>query len=161
MALFKSSFASGLQNVPDPFGSELQVVRVTIPVTTALTANDILYMMDLPVDCSPVDFILDATDLDTGGAPAITLSVGILLNDASDLSATWLSASTIGQTGGMARPTLATCVQTPPRTATPSGSTPSGTQLTKVGIKVAAAAQTPAAGTVGLTMYYRAAQGGV
>lgn len=161
MATLKSSFAAGLQNVPDPFGSELQVVKVNIAVSATLAANDILYMMDLPVDTVPVDFILDSTDIDTGGSPSVTLTVGLLNADATDISTAWLTASTIGQAGGMARPTTAACVQTAPRTATPSGSTPTGTQLTKVGVKVAAAGATPAAGTVGLTMFYRAAQGGV
>lgn len=163
MATFRSLYANKQMNVPEPFGSEVQSIRATIATTTALALNDILYMMDLPVDAVPLDCVLYATDLDTGGSPAITLSVGVLNDGATDLDtsadnggAAWIVASTIGQAGGMARPTTNALWRSVARKNTISGGTPTGGQLTKIGVKVAAGAATAAAGTVGLELFYRA-----
>lgn len=110
MALFKTDYATGAKVVPIAQGSEIEVVRVEWPQVAALAAGDIIEMLQLPEDHVPVDAILDTDDLDTNGAPAITLSLGILNAAKTDLDlvasggAAWLLGSTVAQTaGGMAR----------------------------------------------------------
>lgn len=164
MANFQSDYARGLRPMPTPQGSEIVSVRMTVATTTALAQNDILEFGELPVDCVPVDFILDSTDIDSGAAT--TISVGVANADKSDLDtaaanggAVWLSASNIGQAGGMARPTTRACLISAPRQPNPASGAASGAQLRMVAAKMAAVG-TSVAGTVGLTLMYRAAHYG-
>lgn len=150
-ALVKSSdVALGMHPMPVPMGSELVAVRVFVDLTAAPALNDTVYLGDLPEDCVPVDCILDSTDIDTNGAPAVTISAGFLTAAKTDLDGTaWIVSSTIGQTGGMARPTTNTMVKTAPSSA-----------RKPFGLKFTAAAATFANGQVGLTIFYRAAHFG-
>jgi hypothetical protein len=142
--------AAGKQPMPIPSGSEVVAVRLEAVLSTAPGANDTFYLADLPEDCVPVDCLLDAPDLDTNGAPTIAISAGFLNAAKTDLDGTaWIVASTIGQAGGLARPTTNTMVRTAPSSA-----------RKPVGLKFTAAAATFAAGTVGLTLFYRAAHFG-
>lgn len=158
MALLQNDFAKGVKPMPVPNGSEVVAIRLEYNLAAALVLNDIIELGQLPEDCVPVDCILDADDLDTGGAPAITLSVGALNAAKNDLDVTelnggaaWIVASNIGQAGGIARPT----------TTTLSRVQPSATTRRSVGIKIAAGPQVgAAAGKVGLTFLYRAAMYG-
>ena len=80
---------------------------------TGLTANDVIEMVAFPANTVPIDVTLVCEDLDTGGSPAIALDVGLLSGSyASTASgrtcgAQFLSASNIGQAGGMARANVA------------------------------------------------------
>ena len=164
MANFQSDYARGLRPMPTPQGSELVSVRMTVAVPATLAANDVLEFGELPVDCVPVDFILDSTDIDTG--TSTTISVGIanaaktaLDTSASNGGAVWLATSNIGQAGGMARPTTRACVSSAPRQPDPASGSASGAQLRMLAGFMAAVG-TSAAGTVGLTIMYRAAHYG-
>mgnify|MGYP000846870681 FL=1 len=164
---FQSDYAKRLRPMPTPQGGEIVNVRMQVAVTAALALNDIIEFGELPVDCVPVDFVLDSSDIDTGGSPSVTLSVGVANAGKTDLdtsadsgSAVWLSASTIGQAGGMARPTTRAMFIATPRQPDPNSGSASGAQLRMIAAKVAAAGATPAAGTVSLSLSYRAAHYG-
>lgn len=80
-------------------------------VTAAnLAAGDIIDFGPLPPGLDLCDVALITDDLDTNGAPTITLSVGLLNAGKTDLNGgtneTFIVASTIGQAGGIARATL-------------------------------------------------------
>lgn len=123
---------------------EIQAIRGTYSISAALALNDVIEICKLPARHVIVDAILDTDDLDTNGTPLITLSVGT-----ATTANLLINASTIGRTGGIARMDQA-----------------GGARLaeadtdTVIRITVAAAPATGAAsGTIGLTLFYRAAQG--
>lgn len=64
-------------------------------LSAALALNDVIQMVPIPIGAKIQGLTLSVTDLDSDGSPAITLSVG----DGSS-TARFVSASTIGQTGG-------------------------------------------------------------
>ena len=79
-------------------GVGLQSVSSKYTMTAALVINDVIKMCKVPAGAVIQDIILSTSDLDTASSPAVTLSVG----DGSDTDR-FLSASTIGQAGGIAR----------------------------------------------------------
>jgi hypothetical protein len=107
-------------------------------VTTSLAANDTITGPSIPANCTLLDVILDADDLDTG-TPAIKFDVGV-----SGTAAKFISASTVAQGGGVQHANVAGTV----------GYTP--TSDTAVIAKVNTAAATAAAGTVRLAIVYTA-----
>lgn len=146
--LIQSDVAKGIEPMPYPSHAGTVVAKratVTSPVTAA--ANDIFEMVPVPVGFRVVDVILDADDLDTNGAPTITLDVGFMSGTPGDndsartVGAEFFSASTVAQAGGLVRPTLKTAVRDAPTSAERA-----------IGVKVNAAGTTKAAGTIGLTV---------
>lgn len=116
-------------------------------------ANDTITVGILLAGHLPTDFILDSDDVDTNGVPTIAMSVGILNAGETDLStaaadggAVWLSASAVGTTGGLARPTTAAVKRVTVSTSD-----------RKIGVKFTAVAATFASGKVGVSLSYRAA----
>lgn len=115
----KNDFAKGLKQMPTPFGAEVVSVRleISIPLSSAdydvadIANSDIWFLGFLPANCVPVDFVLDADDLEKDAGNELTLSVG-LLNDPvapTDISGTaWMVESNAGQTGTIERPSTAT-----------------------------------------------------
>jgi hypothetical protein len=167
MALTKSNHRLGIFPMPIGDGGELISVRSEI-TPAAAGAGDIFSMLEIPVDHILVDVILDSDDLDSNGAPTITLSVGYLLGDESDLDVTnavngdgaaFIVASTLAQAGGMARPTTKSLWRAKARAAGDAGAVANnGTAILRyLGIKVVAASATFQAGKVGLTAVYRPA----
>lgn len=157
MANHKSDYAKGVRPMPVPSGAEVVSVRMQVPVPATHAVNDILEFGELPEDCVPVDAVLDASDIDTNGAPAVVLAAGLLnagktdiSADAADGGAAWISGSNIGQAGGMARPTTRPLWLVQPKAAT----------RRMVGGKITTGAATAAAGTVSMTLQYRAAHYG-
>ena len=145
----RSKYALGTLRMPEPQGPELVCVRMTHDLIAAPGLNDTLWLGDLPARCVPVDCIYDSDDIDSNGAPAVTVSVGFLNAAKTDLASTaWIVSSTVGQAAGMASPTTNTLV----KSAVSNDAQP-------VGLKFTAAPATFAAGTVGLTLFYRAVHG--
>lgn len=121
----------------------VKAVRGVFALTAALALNDVINMLSMPAQHVPVDCILDCDDLDSGGSPSITLSVGT-----ATTPALLISASAVGQAGGIARMDKATG----PRLAASNSDT-------LIQIKVAAGPATGATtGTIGLTLLYRPVQ---
>lgn len=112
MAVIKSKHALGkvqVQSLLSALAAGL-VYEYTTDVA-ALSAGDIIDMGPLEAGVKPLDVTLITDDLDTNGAPTITLTVGILNAAGTDIDAaatsTWIAASNVGQTGGIARATTA------------------------------------------------------
>jgi hypothetical protein len=143
-----SRYATGQLPVPVGQGADIVSFRATHTLSANPAAGDAAHLFDLPPDHVIVDFILDAPDLDTNGAPTVTISVGTLNAAKTALVDTFLAASTIGQAGGIARPTLNTAVRMAPSSSPVS-----------IGITFPATCATFAAGTVGLTVLMRPAHG--
>lgn len=110
------------REITTPLGCEAGAVVSELfeyNLTAALAAGDIIELAVLPTYATVVDAILITDDLDTGTA-AITLDVGIMsgevgvLDAARTCGAEIFSASTVGQAGGVARPTLATAFRIAP-----------------------------------------------
>jgi hypothetical protein len=148
MPTARSPWVLGSKPMPIPNGSEVVNVLLECPVTAALTAaNDIYLMGELPEDCALVDAVFASTDLDTKATAEIVLSFGIVNAAENDLTTTLQAALDISQAGTAARLT--------PTVATLTTKSTSSTRL-KLGYKVTTAAGTAAAGTVYLSLSYRA-----
>jgi len=164
MALTQSDLAKGILQMPEPQGAEVLSVKAKFTVTPA--AAMVLEVGQLPVGCVPVDWIIDADDLDTG--VTITMDFGILNagktavdTGASSGGAAWLAASTLPQAGGVARPTTKATFRAAERTSTPTGDTPTNAQLRSVGIAFTGTFAGAQSGDIEVTLFYRNAQNGM
>ena len=152
MSVFRSAMIATDTGYRPPItpaqAGEVKAVRGSYAVPNTLALNDIIELVPLPPECVLVDCIVDSDDLDTNASPAITLSAGII-NDTEDglVSGTEMIVdSNVAQAGGIAR----MASKGAPRIA-------SAATTRKVGVKVTTVASTKAAGTIGLTLLYRAA----
>jgi hypothetical protein len=111
MAILKSKTALGMTPVPSLMAALVVGLLYEYTTAGALAAGDIIALGPIAPGVIPVDAALITDDLDPNGTPTITLTVGILKDDLSDIDAaatsTWITASNVGQTGGIARPTSA------------------------------------------------------
>lgn len=147
--------ASKLQSIPVAQGHPPitcaqagQVVwrKVTYAVAAALVVNDEIDMLELPPGHEIVDVILDASDLDTDGTPAIVLSVGF--GNATLGSGAYnelITASAAGQAGGISTMNVAGALRQGVKSETAN---------TLVGIKVTTAPDVGATGNVTLAVAY-------
>lgn len=143
----KNDYLVGRKPVPTPSGAEVMAPRFAIALVAAdLDANDCGAVAILPAGCVPVGIVYDSDDLDTNGTPTIAASVGLINAGETDLSAVWVAGITASQTGTAAHVVSKELLRVAP-----------AAEDRKVGIKFTAAAATKAAGTVGLTLLYRAA----
>lgn len=83
--------------IPAPMTGAVAEVVCHFVQTAAFVINDIVQMVQVPNGYQVTEVKLDTQQLDTGGSPAITLDVG----DATTPAA-YISASTVGQAGGVA-----------------------------------------------------------
>src|SRR4030065_2193071 len=83
-------------------GAEVLAVRGVVTLPTTLAINELVKCAILPAGHIPVDVILDVDDLDTGGAPAITLTAAVLNAGLTDIEAgrKFFIASTVAPAGG-------------------------------------------------------------
>ena len=153
MSFTKSNdYLTGRKPMPYPAGGDVLSVRATIAMATGdLALNTTGAVMWLPAGCVPVDVHVDGTDMDTSTA-AMVLQVGIcnagvtdLSTDAADGGANWGSTTAVNAAFH--------------QRLTPNGIAMVSVQATnsdrKVGVKVATAPTTAAAGTLGVTLFYR------
>lgn len=149
-----NDFITGRKPVPTPTGLETLAVRFELALGTAdLQLNDVGQIGILPAGCIPVDVHVDGTDMDSGVA-ALVFQVGILNTGETDLStaaadggANW-GSTTAAATAFHQRLTInGTALATVAKADTDR----------KLGLKVATAPTTAVAGTVGVTLFYRAA----
>ena len=144
---------TGRKPVRFPAGGEMVAERFTIAVTAGeLALNNVGIVGILPAGCVPVDVIVDGTDVDTSTA-AMVLQVGIANAGVTDIS-------TAAADGGAHWGTT-----TAVNTAFTQRLTPNGQAMVNVqkastdrnlAIKVGTAPTTAAAGTLGVTLIYRA-----
>lgn len=135
-------------------GYEPIVIVGDYVVPTGVIINDVIEMAILPAGYVPIDAILVCEDLDTGAG--ITLDLGLIsgtagaADNARTGGAEGFAASTIGQSGGVARVTAAAFAFIAPTDANRG-----------IGVKIAAAAATPVVGAkVRLTVIARPALNG-
>ena len=154
MANHQSDYAKRMRMMPIAGGAEIVSVRMVVALPASHALNDIIEFGELPEDHVPVDFVLDSVAL---AASAMVLAVGLLNAGKTDLSAgaddggaSWLTGSTIGVAGGVARPTVRAMWATNPLPATKR----------MLGAKITTGAVTPNAGDIALTIKYRAAHFG-
>ena len=147
MATITASAASAQQPSisPDAAG-EVYAVRGEIDLAAALALNDVIEMVKLPADCVPVDFAIDTDDLDTGVTPELAMAVGFT----AGTNAEFRAAAAVGQAAGLVRMDSVLAPRIAPTTAD-----------RVVGLKVTTAPATGATtGTIGFTLFYRAARYG-
>lgn len=108
-----------------------------VPSTLAL--GDIVKLALLPAGHKPVDVILESADLDS--ATALVMSVGVVNDAGTDLvaSTNFITASTVGQAGGVARAAVVDGLQLAASSSDRA-----------IGVKVTTAAGTPVAGKLRL-----------
>lgn len=147
---FKTDTINGKKFMPEPNAAgHVLAYKESYVLLTALLANDVVQMVNLPENCVPDSFVVTATDLDTDATPAITLTVGLLDAAGTDIGTAWLTASTIGQAGGAAEQDAAGLLAMAGTAATAAPR--------KVGIKCVTAPDVGVVGTLTLTFRYRAA----
>lgn len=117
-----SKYYTGRKPMPTPQGAEVLAATDTFSFATTKSINDIAVLFPLPPGCVPVDVILATSDGDSG--TSLTLSLGILNTGLTAIStltddggAAWIASSTVGQTGGIARPTSAAITTVAPSTS--------------------------------------------
>ena len=147
---YRSDWASGKKPMPTPTGPEVVNVLMKLTLTEAqvdaLAANDTIVMGYLPEDCAFVDAVCAMTaGIDTGSA--LDLDFGVLKDDESDLETELQNSILVDGTTSLARVTM---------TETMLTLNTDGKTRKKLGFKVATAATTPAAGTLYLSLSYRA-----
>lgn len=150
MSIFVSpNCASGAPRITAA-GPEVVATRGAFTLAADKPAqNDTIRMVVLPAGHVPVDLWVDSDDLDANaGAPAITISVGILDAAKTGLAAntTMINASTVGQAGGIARADKKELARIAVDTVNDR----------EIGILFPAAPGTASGGVIGLTLLYRA-----
>lgn len=139
MAVFQSTAVSTNRPLRGPGigGTRGGALLASVAVTTALAINDTLEFGYVPADARIVSAWLKSDDIDSGGSPAIAISVG----DAGDTSR-FFTTSVVGQAG------------TANFTPNAKGLNATYTTKTKIYGTVTTAAATPVAGNVTLYLEY-------
>lgn len=163
-----NDFITGQKPVRIPSGPEVCAMRFTLAMATAdLALNSIGQIGWLPAGCVPVDVFVDGTDMDSGaGAGVYQVGIGNLaLQDAAGATSADAAntlVSTIAADGGGAWGDTSTAVATAfdkrlTRTLRNMAGVTSKNYDRSIVVKVTTAPSTAVAGTLGVTLLYRAA----
>ena len=150
-----NDYITGVKPVPTPAGSEVLATRFTLALATGdLALNTIGQIGVLPAGCLPVEVRVDGADLDSGAGAGV-YQVGIL-----DTAGTAMSSAAAD--GGGAWGDTGTAVATAfdkalTRTLNNMANVTSSSSDRKLGLKVTTAPSTAVAGTIGVTLFYKAA----
>jgi hypothetical protein len=148
-----NDYLTGRNPAPFPAGGEVVAVRATLEFGTGdLDQNDVAAMMILPAGCVPVDFLVDGTDIDSSTA-AVIFDLGILNTGGTDISTE--AADGGGKLGSTTAVATAFSQRLTHYLNAINGVAKSDSDR-KIALKVATAPTTAVAGTVGVTMLYRA-----
>ena len=150
-----NDFITGRKPVPTPAGIELVVQRFTLDLATGdLALNTIGQVGVLPAGCIPMECRVDASDIDSGAGAAV-FQVGIWDGSGANLS---VAAADGGGAWGDTGTAVATAFDKHlVRTLNNMASVLPSQVDRKVGVKVTTAPSTAVAGTIGVTLSYRAA----
>lgn len=111
MAVYKSKCALGKVPVASLVSSLVSGIIYEYTTEANLAAGDIIVLGPIEANVRQVSCKLITDDLDSNGAPTITMSVGLLNAAGTDLDAgatsTFIAASTVGQAGGQVSSTTA------------------------------------------------------
>lgn len=149
MSLKKTDYATGA--IPTPVATACEVVacRASYTLTADLSVGDIIQMMDLPAGHVPVDILLDADAMGAG-----TVSVGLANAGKTDLDTTasggaaWLTGGAVTAAAGLRAD--AGGIKALSRVVADQAANRA------VAIKIVTDT-TATSGTIGLTLFYRAA----
>lgn len=149
-----NDFITGRAPVPTPAGGSVVAVRFALAMTTGdLALNAIGQIGILPAGCVPVGLpIIDATDMDSGTAGVYQL--GIL--DAAGTAISSAAADGGGDWGNTGTAVATAFVKQITPTLNNIANVAPATTDRKIGIKVTTA-PAAVAGTLGVTLFYRAA----
>lgn len=151
-----NDFITGRAPVPTPAGGEVLSVRFALAMAVGdLALNSIGQIGILPAGCVPAGLpIIDATDMDSGAGAGV-YQLGVL-----DAAGTAMSAAAADGGGdwGNTGTAVATafCKQITP-TLNNIANVAASASDRKLGVKVTTAPSTAVAGTLGVTLFYRAA----
>jgi hypothetical protein len=128
---------------------EVRAVRGTIEVPSTLAAADVVHLCQLPSGHVPVDCLLESDDLDS--VADLEMDVGITADDVGTTEDPdcFIDGTTVGQAGGLARMDQVAALQLAAVDNDRS-----------VGVTVITVAATGVAGTLSLTLLYRAKRSG-
>lgn len=149
---YKSDYVTNGYPVPTPMNGAVVAVKASFTQTAAFVINDVIEMVNVPNGYQVTDVILDSDDLDTNVSPAIVMDVG----DATT-SGAYISGSTIGQGGGIARAAVTAYTDNTPYAIATSGGN-AGTTTIQVKVTTAPATGTTTK-TIRLIVYYTQASG--
>ena len=107
MAIVKSNTLLGTTPPIQTIDCGVVTVREKVALTAAqVAANNVVEMAILPAGCVPIGYVLDSDDMDT--ATGLTMDLGVvnagetaISAAAADGGAKWVTASTLGQAGGI------------------------------------------------------------
>lgn len=147
-----NDYTSGRKPVPISGDSCVVAVRFEQAMATAdLALNNVGWIGTLPANCVPVALYVDGTDMDSSTA-AMVLDIGLL-----DTAGTAISTAS-ADGGGAWGSTTATNTAFKQQIISRAMDTVSVAATDrKIGVKVATAPTTAVAGTLGVTVFYRAA----
>ncbi len=149
-----NDYITGRKPTLYPSGSELVTVRFTLAMATGdLALNSIGQVGVLPAGCVPVDVRVDGTDMDTGAGAGV-YQVGLL--DAAETALSTAAADGGGVWGDTSTAVATAFDKALTRTLNNMASVASAATDRKLGLKVSTAPTTPAAGTIAVSLTYRA-----
>lgn len=148
-----AGFLTGRNPVDTPSNINLAAERFTVNLTTAdLALNSIGAVGILPAGAVPMFLDIDATDMDTNATPTLAFSLGVV-NDAetvistssADGGAAWLTGRQEGRAAGVSGLLTSAAMRAVQAAQTDR----------KIGVQFTTGAATAAAGTLGVTLYFR------
>jgi hypothetical protein len=150
-----NDYITGRKPVPTPAELDVVAVRFTLDLALAdLALNTIGQVGILPAGYVPVDVFVDGTDMDTGAGAGV-YQVGIWDGAGASLStATADGTGAWGDTGTASATAFSKAIV---RTLNNINLVTPTNVDRKIGVKVTTAPSTAAAGTLGVTVLYRAA----
>lgn len=150
-----NDYIDGRISPPTPSGSEVVCVRYTLSMATGdLALNTIGQVGILPAGCIPVEVRVDGTDMDSGAGAGV-YQVGIW--DGTDTALSTAAADGGGAWGDTGAAVATAFDKQLTRTLRYMAGVTSSTSDRKLGVKVTTAPSTAVAGTLGVTLTYRAA----
>lgn len=150
-----NDYIAGRKPVPTPMDQSVVAVRFAVDLATGdLALNTIGQVGILPAGYVPVDAIIDGTDMDSGAAAAV-FQLGIW--DGSGASLSTAAADGGGAWGDTGAAVATAFSKNLSKTLNNIATVQPATTDRKVGVKVTTAPTTAVAGTVGVTLLYRAA----
>lgn len=150
-----NDFITGRRPVVFPAGIEVVAERFTLALAVGdLALNSIGQIGILPAGCVPVDVRVDGDDLDSGAGAGV-YQVGIL--DAAGTSISSAAADGGGAWGDTGVAVATAFDKQLTRTLNNMAKVQKSDTDRKIGLKVVTAPTTPVAGTIGVTVFYKAA----
>lgn len=136
MAKITTKVFAKVKNIPQPESAALLLAAVDVEFpATALLANDIIELAEIPAGVVLQDYDIHFPDIDSNGAPAFAFSVGVLNAGSTDLATVYAAGLTAGQSNAVVRAPNTDAAQASASTAR------------RIGLKVTTAAATYAGAT--------------